>query len=282
MRTLVATCAVVLTLLFCLTPLEKLAAQSAAELPRLRTAGSETSEPDRAPKRLVRFLTSADYPPFQYVAPDGNPAGFNVDLARAICSELGFSCTIQALPWNDLLDALQNGRADALVAGMKPTEDLRGKADLTRPYFRAVARFTAPKASLLKDATPEALATKRIAVVAGTAHEAFLKAFFAKSDLRGFPDAELARAALKGGQVDAMFGDGAALSLWLGGSASEHCCAFVGSAYTESRYFGEGMVIATRKGDLRLRDQIDTALDNIETKGVLSDLYLRWFPIGIY
>ena len=33
---------------------------------------------------VVRFLTETDYPPFNFTGPDGNPAGFNVDLARAL------------------------------------------------------------------------------------------------------------------------------------------------------------------------------------------------------
>src|SRR5271154_6202279 len=43
--------------------------------------------PDRPdPSRLtvIRFLTETDSPPFNFTGPDGNPAGFNVDLARAI------------------------------------------------------------------------------------------------------------------------------------------------------------------------------------------------------
>ena len=44
--------------------------------------------PDLSRVTLIRFLTENDYPPFNYAGPDGNPAGFNVDLARMICEEL--------------------------------------------------------------------------------------------------------------------------------------------------------------------------------------------------
>src|SRR5881397_3477657 len=49
-------------------------------------------DPRRRPERpdlsrisVIRFLTETDYPPFNFTGPDGNPAGFNVDLARALC-----------------------------------------------------------------------------------------------------------------------------------------------------------------------------------------------------
>ena len=41
--------------------------------------------PDLSRLTVIRFLTETDYPPFNFTGPDGNPAGFNVDLARALC-----------------------------------------------------------------------------------------------------------------------------------------------------------------------------------------------------
>ena len=40
--------------------------------------------PDLSRLTVIRFLTETDYPPFNFTGPDGNPAGFNVDLARAL------------------------------------------------------------------------------------------------------------------------------------------------------------------------------------------------------
>src|SRR5258708_7891519 len=37
--------------------------------------------PDLSRLQTIRFLTETDYPPFDYAGPDGNPAGFNRDLA---------------------------------------------------------------------------------------------------------------------------------------------------------------------------------------------------------
>src|SRR6185437_887374 len=44
--------------------------------------------PDLSRLTVIRFLTETDYPPFNFTGPDGNPAGFNVDLARALCDEI--------------------------------------------------------------------------------------------------------------------------------------------------------------------------------------------------
>ena len=44
----------------------------------------------------IRFLTTADFPPFNYRDKSGELVGDNVDLARAICGDLKITCTIQA------------------------------------------------------------------------------------------------------------------------------------------------------------------------------------------
>ena len=47
----------------------------------------------------IRFLTTADFPPFNYRDKSGALVGFNIDLAHSICTELAIACTIQAWPW---------------------------------------------------------------------------------------------------------------------------------------------------------------------------------------
>lgn len=244
-------------------------------------------DPRRRPERpdlsripTIRFLTDLDYPPFDYAGADGNPAGFNVDLARLICDEIKASCTIQARPFDTLLDALNDNRGDAVIASIAPTAETRRKADFTDPYYRTPARFVARVDSGLGDVLPEKLEGKKIAVVAGTAHEAYLKAMFTEAEIRPYPNAEAAREALRRKDVDLLFGDGIALAFWLNGSDSGGCCAFRGGPFLESRYFGEGVGIAVKRGNDLLRNALNWALFQLWEKGGYTDLWLRYFPIS--
>ena len=153
--------------------------------------------PDLSRLQTIRFLTETDYPPFDYAGPDGNPAGFNVDLARLLCDEIKVTCTIQARRFDTLLDALADNRGDAVIASIAPTAETRRRADFTDPYYRTPARFVARIDSGIGDVLPELLEGKKIAVVAGTAHEAFLKQMFTEAELRPYPNADAARAALR-------------------------------------------------------------------------------------
>jgi polar amino acid transport system substrate-binding protein len=236
--------------------------------------------PDLSRLTLIRFLTEVDYPPFNYAGPDGNPAGFNVDLARMICEELKIACSIQMRRFDTLLQSLAENRGDAVMASIAVTPDARGLADFSDPYYRTAARFVSRRDVAVPDVRPEQLEGREVAVVAGTAHEAYLKALFTEVDLRSYPTPEQAREALKRGDVDLLFGDGISLAYWLNGTDSQNCCAFRGGPFISSRYFGEGVGIAVKRGNEPLRQGFNWALFQLWEKGRFSDLWLRYFPIS--
>jgi polar amino acid transport system substrate-binding protein len=236
--------------------------------------------PDLSRLQSIRFLTDLEYPPFDYAGPDGNPTGFNVDLARLICDEIKVACTIQARPFGTLLEALNDNRGDAVIASIAPTAETRRLADFTDPYYRTPARFVARRDYPAGDVVPEKLEGKKVAVVAGTAHEAYLKAMFTEAEVRSYPTAEAAREALRQKEVDLLFGDGIALALLLNGTDSGGCCAFRGGPFLESRFFGEGVGIAVKRGNDLLRQTLNWALFQLWEKGSFTDLWLRYFPIS--
>lgn len=285
------------TLVPALSPLFFLALVLALAAPAQESAGQTTAQvtvpgfwdPNRRPERpdiarlgAVRFLTEEDYPPFNFSGPDGQPIGFNVDLARAICAELALACTIQVRRFDTLLAALEENRGDAVVASLAITPELRGRVAFTDRYYRTPARFVAARGFPPGDVTPERIAGRRVALVAGSAHEAYLRAFFAETAIQPYATLEAALAVLKAGGADLVFADGIALAFWLNGTGSGGCCEFRGGPFTESRYFGEGVGIAVRRENDPLRLAINHALFRLWEKGVIADLYLRYFPVGFY
>ncbi len=236
--------------------------------------------PDLSRLSVIRFLTETDYPPFNYAGPDGLPAGFNVDLARQICEEIKVACTVQMRRFDTLVDSLDKNQGDAVIASIAATPKMRKRVDFSHPYYRMPARFVARRDSPIKDVRPEALEAKKVGVVAGTAHEAYLKALFTEAELHSYPNAADARAALKKGEVDLLFGDGISLAFWLNGTDSANCCAFRGGPYMESEYFGEGVGIAVKRGNNLLRHAFNWALFRLWEKGRFTDLWLRYFPIS--
>lgn len=238
-------------------------------------------KPDLGGTKIIRFLTDDDYPPMNFQTEDGKLSGFNVDLARAICEALNVACTVQARRWDTLLDALKEGRGDAVIASLRATPALRAQFAFTSPYLRTPARFVA-RAGTTLEPSPESLAGRRVAVVEGSSHEVFLRTFFPKADVLALQDLAGVETALVEKQADLAFADGLTLAVWLNSAEAGECCAFVGGPYQESRYFGEGVAIAVRPGEPALRRALDYALQRIAEKGTYAELYLRYFPIGFY
>jgi polar amino acid transport system substrate-binding protein len=255
-------------------------AAAAVPVPGFWDPRRRPERPDLSRVTLIRFLTEIDYPPFNYGGPDGNPQGFNVDLARLICEEIKVSCTVQMRRFDTLLPSLAANRGDAVIASIVPTPEARALADFSDPYYRMPARFVARREDPIADLRPELLEGKKVAVVAGTAHEAYLKALFTEAELKTYPDDAAARAALRAREVDLLFGDGISLAFWLNGTESQNCCDFRGGAFLESRYFGEGIGIAVRRGNDVMRQAFNWALFRLWEKGRFTDLWLRYFPIS--
>jgi polar amino acid transport system substrate-binding protein len=245
--------------------------------PRARPA-----KPDLTEVRSLRFLTEDDYPPFHFALPDNRLSGFDVDLARAICEELGITCTIQARRFDTLADALNEGQGDALIAAIRIDPQSRAKLDFSSPYYTTPARFVS-KAELENAlATPESLRGKTVGVQARSAHEAYLETYFPDTIRKPYETQQQLRDALADGSVDTILGDGISLSLWLASPAGQNCCRFRGGPFFDENLFGEGVGIAVKKGNLQVRQALDYALAALARHGTYATLYLKYFPIGFY
>jgi polar amino acid transport system substrate-binding protein len=262
------------------TPPSKVPAAAGLNIPGFWDPRRRPERPDLTRVSAIRFLTETDYPPFNYAGPNGNPAGFNIDIARLICEEIKANCTIQMRRFDTLIEALEQNRGDAVIASIAATAEVRKRVDFTDPYYRTPARFIARKDIKLDEVVPESLEGKKVAVVAGTVHESFLRTLFTEVELRPYPSSEAARAALRQGDVDLLFGDGISLSFWLNGTDSGGCCTFRGGPFLESRYFGEGVAIAVRRGNDALRLALNWALFRLWETGKFTDLWLRYFPVS--
>jgi polar amino acid transport system substrate-binding protein len=256
--------------------------QQSSFLPHFFDPKQRLDKPDLNNITTIAFLSDDDYPPFHFIGKDGQLSGFNIELARAICDELKLTCTIQARRWDTLLNALSQKQGDAVIASIASTPALRQRFGFSAPYYRTPARFIGYKNSIEGEITPKNLTARSIGVIAGSAHEEFLKVFFPASIRKTFNDPNTLQLALKHREIELAFGDAIALSFWLNGSEADNCCAFLGGAYTQSSFFGDGVSIALRKNDVKLQRAIDYALAKLERNGVFMTLYLKYFPIGFY
>lgn len=264
------------------SPLPAAAADPAA--PIFWDARERLPKPDLSTLERLRFLTTTDFAPFNFLDKSGRISGLHVDLARAICAELDIAakCQIQALPWNELEQALLDGEGEAIIAGVAISEETRAIYAFSRPYLQFPARFLTRRSETPAEPLFKAVENQRVGVMAGSAHENMLRDYFPAARVVTYSREEWLLGDLKEGKIYAAFGDGMRFSFWLGDNASEGCCRFAGGPYLAPEYLGTGLAIAVAPDRQDLTAAFDFALREISVKGRFAELYLRYFPIAFF
>ncbi len=253
-------------------------------IPQFWDAKERLIKPDISMLPRVRFLTTIDFPPFNYIDANGLITGLHVDLARAICAQLEIldRCQIQALPWEELEGAIERKEGDAIIAGLAISPENREKYAFTRSYMRFPARFAVRRNGMLDEPLYKSLEGKRVGVVAGSEHEAMLRDYFPKAKPVTYTRSEWMYEDLRDGKTDALFSDGMRLSYWLAAPEARDCCAFAGGPYLAPEYFGSGLAIAVSRDNAALADAFDYALREINVSGKFGEFYLRYFPLSFF
>ncbi|WOD06409.1 transporter substrate-binding domain-containing protein [Marinomonas sp. GJ51-6] len=108
----------------------------------LVTAAMSTISAQAADK--VRFVTEGAWAPFNFIDAAGMPQGFDVDIARALCSRMEADCEILTQDWDGLIPGLKVRKFDAIIASMSITEDRLKVVDFTNKYYSGGLRFMEP------------------------------------------------------------------------------------------------------------------------------------------
>ena len=87
---------------------------------------------------MLRVASAFPDPPFE-VAVDGRRTGFDTELIRSICGDLGF--TLQSVPYtgddfDGIFDGLEDGSYDAVISGTTITPERERVALFSEPYLQ--------------------------------------------------------------------------------------------------------------------------------------------------
>ena len=83
----------------------------------------------------------------------GYADGYDVRIAQKMADALGVKLEIVKLEWEGLIDALQSGVIDCIIAGMSATEDRKLSIDFTVNYYTSELVVVVPVDSAYKNAT---------------------------------------------------------------------------------------------------------------------------------
>lgn len=229
----------------------------------------------------LRICVEGAYPPFSETNAQGEVVGFDIDIANALCAEMGKSCEMVQTEWDGIIPALLERKCDAIVASMSITEERQKVIDFTNKYYQTPAKFIARKDAGLTD-TPEGLAGKVVGVQRGTIHQDFMEGEFPGVELKLYGTQDEAYLDLQAGRVDAVIADSIAMDDGFLKTEAGADYAFFGQDYSIPKYHGEGAGIGIRKGEDELREAFNAAIDAIRASGEYETIRSKYFDFDIY
>lgn len=122
--------------------------------------------------------TSADYPPYEFhKSVDGKDeiVGFDVEIAKEIAKDLGVKLEIKDMDFKGLLNALDAGNIDIVLAGMTPTPEREKSVDFSNIYYKAEQKVVVRAEDKDKIKVADDLKGKKLGVQKGSIQEDIAK-----------------------------------------------------------------------------------------------------------
>ena len=129
--------------------------------------------------RIIHVGGNRDYPPYELLDKNGQPAGFAVELLQAIASVMGMRLDIRLGPGAEVHDALAAGRLD-MTLGMSNSDDREQVFDFTSPHTIVQHAIFARKGSPVVNSLEELRGKKVLLHRNGIMHERLKKLGFEK------------------------------------------------------------------------------------------------------
>ena len=224
----------------------------------------------------LRIATEGAWAPFNFVDEKGQLAGFDVDIANALCAKMSVECEIVAQDWDGLIPSLKVRKFDAIVASMSITEKRLKQVDFTERYYSGGLRFMGPKNKAF-DTTREGLKGKVVGAQRGTIGGQYLEDNLGDIvTVKLYDTQEGVYLDLLAGRLDGALSDELPTWNWLSGDKGQGF-EFKGEAFAKDDKIG----IAVRKND-PLKERLNKALQEIRADGTYDRINQKYFPFSIY
>jgi lysine-arginine-ornithine-binding protein len=229
----------------------------------------------------IVIATEGAYPPFNYIDPNGNLKGFDVDIADALCKQMGVPYKMVVQEWDGMIPGLLAKKYAVIVASMSITEERKKAVNFTGHYYRVPARFVARKGAGL-EISKTGLKGKRIGVQRASTYANYLNGVYKDVvDIVYYDTVENHNLDLLSGRLDAVLAQAIFMGKWLETPEAKDF-EIIGEAIWDREYIGEGAGIAVRKQDGELLEKLNQALTAIVANGTHKRIADKYFSFDVY
>jgi len=245
----------------------------------------------------IKIGTEGAYPPWNGMNAAGELEGAEIDLVFDLCKRMKAECELVAQDWDGIIPALQNGKYDAIIAGMSITAERMEVINFSQGYANEPASFSVLKSSKLAalkaggkvnmdaldgtstallDSLKKTLKGTTVGVQGATTHENFVKQVLGDSvTMKSYDTQENLELDLSVGRIDAALSDQGSMEKFME-SENGKDIVFIGPGLGGGP-FGEGVGVGLRKSDTDLLKMFNKAIDAARADGTLAEHFTKWF-----
>lgn len=224
-------------------------------------------------QKTLAVGTSSTYPPYEFLNTQGHLDGFDYDLMEAVGAKLG-----KKIVWTDtgefamLIPAVLTDKVEVIIGAISATRARAERVLFSDIYEKSDGSFIVNAKATIKGL--EDLKGKVAVIQLGTVQETFLRSIMGKYgfQLKTFQKFEECAREITIGRADFCFMETAVAKkfLTLKDFKGKLKIAF------DHEIEGSGIAMAMKKGQTKLKADIDKALKELEAEGTMKKLFVKW------
>jgi len=229
-------------------------------------------------QRIVDFKVlnvgmSGSQPPMNVINKNGQPMGYDVDLARALATAMKVKLEIKVMPFGKLMSALEDNKIDMIISGMGRTPERTEVVSFVGPYMMSGKSLLTKDSVLAKAENSAEFNRKDLKLVAlqNSTSASFITAVTPDSTLIEVEDYDKGVAMVISGEADGMVTDLPACMLAVLRNPD------AGLRALNKPITVEPVGIAVSKDDQQFLNLVQNYLDAYAKMGVLAKLRSKWF-----
>ena len=223
--------------------------------------------------KVLKVGMSGNQPPLTMANREGGLMGFDVDLAKALADAMKVKLEIVAMPFGELMTALENDKIDMVMSGLSITPERTEEVSFVGPYMMSGKSILTKNSTLADIKASKEFNRKDLKLLAlsNSTSASFVKAVAPDAQLIEIKSYDEGVAMIIEGKADAMVADMPICVL----SVLRYPEA--GLATLEGPLTVEPVGIAVSKDDQQFFNLVDNYLEAYEKTGVLTKLRKKWF-----
>ena len=223
-------------------------------------------------RETIIMGTSADFPPFAFVADGGQGRwgqydGIDVAIGVRVAEQLGKDLVVRDAEFGGLIMDLNSGNIDFISSGMTIRPDRAEQVTFSIPYFTAMQYIAVPGGNPNNVRTVQDLAGLYVGVQLGTTGDIFISDYVPGANIIRYNRITEGFMALRGGSIDAVVLDSATVMMYVG---TDGVLEIVRDNQAfDSEFYG----LAVRHEDTEILEAINTVIAQMQAEGELERLF---------